>query len=438
MIVPVSSAGTGVKMHIDIDIALFSNICYNKTRYAYTWSTQARMISLPVRRQGSFRLFAVIGTLLMLSMLVVVSTRVHAASSEAVSRSGRHVLTIHDGANEKGIFTEADTLGDALKEAGVVIDDNDVTEPRLDEKLVAATYEVNIYRARPVVVVDGFKRTKVITPYQTAKQIAKQANIELHDEDNVTFGASSDIMRDGALETLTIQRATPFTFVFYGKTIQSYTMAATVGEMLAGKNITLQSNDVLSVKASTPIVAGMKVELWRDGKQTVTREEKINYPVRQIKDADRPAGYRKIQTPGVKGEKVVTYDVVMKNGKELSKKAIKTVLVKEPKEQVEVVGTKIEGPEAIIAKIRAAAAAKGIDAQRVLIIAKCESGLNPRSDSGYYKGLFQHDPTYWAGRAAKYGFAGASYFDVDAQIAVSTSMMAGGGWSHWGCDPGPQ
>ena len=371
-------------------------------------------------------------------LLLVVSTRVAATPVDEASRSGRHVLTIHDGASEKGIFTEADTLGEALKEAGVVLDSNDVTEPHLDEKLVAATYEVNIYRARPVVIVDGQRRTKVLTPYQTAKQIAEQAGIQLHDEDRAQLGVSDNIMRDGALQTLTIARATPFSFVFYGKVIPSYTMASTVGEMLAQKNIELKDHDRLSVDKAKPITAGMKVELWREGKQVVTREETANFSVRQIKDANQPFGYRKVQTPGVKGEKVVTYELVVKNGKEVSKRAIKTVVTKQPKEQVEVVGAKVEGPEAIIAKIRAAAAAKGIDAQRVLMIARCESGFNPRADSGYYKGIFQHDPNYWAGRAAKYGYGGASYFDVDAQIGVSTSMMAGGGWSHWGCDPGPQ
>lgn len=396
------------------------------------------MISLPAKHQGLLRLVVAIATVIVSFMIIAISSRVYALPAESISRSGRHVLTIHDGAKEQGIYTDAKTLGEALKEAGVILDDNDVTEPKLDEELVAPTYEINVYRARPVVIIDGNKRTKILTPYQTAKQVVEQAGMKLHDEDQAVFGVSDDIMRDSALVTLTIDRATAFNFVFYGKDIQAYTRAKTVGEMLKQKGITLQSNDVLSVAATTPIVAGMKVELWRDGRQTVTRNEPIDFPVRQIEDANREAGYRKIQTPGVKGEKIVTYDMVMKNGKELSKEALKTVVVSQPKEQVEIVGTKIEGPEAIIAKIRAAAAAKGIDAQRVLMIAKCESGFNPRSDSGYYKGLFQHDPTYWPGRAARYGFAGASYFDVDAQIAVSTSMMAGGGWSHWGCDPGPQ
>ena len=115
---------------------------------------------------------------------------------------------------------------------------------------------------------------------------------------------------------------------------------------------------------------------------------------------------------------------------------IQSVTILEAKEQVERVGTKrppVAGPAEIISKINAASAAKGIDGNRVAAIAKCESGFNPYADSGYYKGLFQHDPNYWPARASKYGYSGASIFDVDAQIGVSTSMMAEGGWSHWGC-----
>ena len=117
------------------------------------------MKSLVIHRPSYIRLFLAVGAVLVAMLLLIVSTRVNAASEEAVSRSGRHVLTIHDGATERGVFTEADTLGEALREAGVVVDDNDVTEPRLDEKLVAPTYEVNIYRARPVVIIDGERRT---------------------------------------------------------------------------------------------------------------------------------------------------------------------------------------------------------------------------------------------------------------------------------------
>ena len=373
------------------------------------------MKSLVIHRPSYIRLFLAVGAVLVAMLLLIVSTRVNAASEEAVSRSGRHVLTIHDGATERGVFTEADTLGEALREAGVVVDDNDVTEPRLDEKLVAPTYEVNIYRARPVVIIDGERRTKVLTPYQTAKQIVEQAGLQLHDEDEVRLGVSDDIMRDGALQTLTIRRATPFTFVFYGKVIPSYTMTATVGEMLAQKKIELKENDVLSVPATTAITAGMKVELWRNGKQTITREETVEFPVRRIEDANQKVGYRKVQTPGVKGEKVVTYEVNMKNGQELSKKAIKTVVTKEPTEQVEVVGTKpsFSGDfAAALAKLRA-----------------CEAGGNyANKRNPLYRGAYQFSYQTWA----NYG----GYYDpADAPPAVqdqaARALYERRGWQPW-------
>jgi hypothetical protein len=68
-------------------------------------------------------------------------------------------------------------------------------------------------------------------------------------------------------------------------------------------------------------------------------------------------------------------------------------------------------------------------------IARCESGLNPNSvgGGGLYLGVYQQHSKYWAARAARYGFAGASPFDANANVAVSIAMMRGGMYSHWGC-----
>lgn len=373
------------------------------------------MTPLSIHRQRYFRLFAAIGIVLVMALLLVASARAYATPTEVASRSGRHVLTIHDGVNEKGVFTEAETLGDALTEAGVVLDDNDVTEPRLDEKLVAPTYEVNIYRARPVVIIDGERRTKVLTPYQTAKQIAKQAGLELHDEDQTSLGVSDNIMRDGALQTLTIRRATPFTFVFYGKKTQSYTMAKTVGDMLAQKKIVLGANDTLSASLETPITAAMTVELWRNGKQTVTQEEEVAFPTRRIEDANQKVGYRKVETPGVKGTKLVTYDIEMKNGKELQRTAVKTVITKEPAEQVEVVGTKpsFSGDfAAALAKLRA-----------------CEAGGNyANKRNPLYRGAYQFSYGTWGN---KYGIYDPADATPAQQDQAARELYERRGWQPW-------
>jgi hypothetical protein len=68
-------------------------------------------------------------------------------------------------------------------------------------------------------------------------------------------------------------------------------------------------------------------------------------------------------------------------------------------------------------------------------IAKCESGLrtNASGGGGKFLGVFQQHRDYWPKRAARYGFAGASPLDANANIAVSIAMMRTMGYGHWSC-----
>lgn len=256
------------------------------------------------------------------------------------TRSKDRLVTIHDRGNERVILTNAVTIRQALQEADIILDGNDTVEPALGEKLVANTYYVNIYRARPVIVVDGAIRQKIMTPFQTADKIAEDAGLDLHDEDKTSLRATQDIVAEGAGTELSIDRATPFTLGLYGKKEQAYTQATTVGDMLKEKNITLGPNDAVSVNAQTAIVAGMTVDIWRNGKQTITEDKEIPFETEKIQDADREVGYHEIKTPGVKGKKSVTYEIETQNGKESSRKEIQSVVLEQSKKQVEVIGTK--------------------------------------------------------------------------------------------------
>lgn len=274
------------------------------------------------------------------SLIIIIGVmfvpRVHAMTPD----SGQRLITIHDGDQTKGVITRETTLRQVFVEAGVAIDSHDRVEPGIDEELVASHYEINIYRARPVMIVDGAVRTKIMTPYVAAKQIAADAQIVLQDEDIATMTANTNMVSEGAGLQLSIKRATPFTFVFYGTKTQSYTQAKTVGDMLASKGITLEANDTLSVPASTPITANMTVELWRDGKQTATEEQNIAFETEKIHDADRPVGYRQVKTPGIVGKRTVTFEIEMRNGKEVARREIQSVVTKASSAQVEIVGVK--------------------------------------------------------------------------------------------------
>lgn len=338
----------------------------------------------------SGRYVGLIAGVFLLFFIFGVFTNANAATTDK-ARDGR-LVTIHDRGEERVILTHAQTIRDALADAHVVVVDQDSVEPGLDEPLVATDYTVNIYRARPVVVVDGAMRTKVLTSAQTQDAIAADAGISLHDEDEADLSQSQNIIGDGASVILTIKRATEIHLNLYGTTTTAYTQAKTVGEMLDSKHLVLGKNDTLSVDRDEPITAGMTIALWRNGVQTSTVQEDIPFTVREVQDFDQPVGYHKIQTPGTKGHRVVTYEITIKNGKEVRRKAIQTVVLEKSKEQVVVVGAAL--PAGSHQDWMEEAGMSPSNYGFIDFIFTHESHWNPaaRNPSGLYVGLGQTSP----------------------------------------------
>lgn len=271
---------------------------------------------------------------------VLLLSHVAGAEAEQSSQSTQKILTIYDNGKERGVFTEAKTLREALKRAEIILDEHDATEPSLDYELVASKYIVNIYRARPVLVVDGDFKARIMTAHRSAKQIAKEVGLTLRDEDRAVMQRSEGIVEDGASEKMVITRAVPFIFDFYGKKKKEYTAAATVGELLDDNKIVLEDSHRVRPSVSTPIKKGMTVKLWREGKQTITTDEVIKFKTKEIRDADKPRGYEQVKTKGENGERTVTYDIEVKNGKEIYRKEIESIVSKKPVDKVVVIGVK--------------------------------------------------------------------------------------------------
>lgn len=288
----------------------------------------ATVVSLSL---GVLGLFAV-------SVLMIFSTK----SADAQSEGGR-LITVHDRGTETAFITTKETLKEALSEHGIELEAKDAVEPAAEEKLVAPDYQVNIYRARPVTVIDGATRQKIVTPYQSAERIVQDAGIALNPEDTTKLERSDDIISDGAGLQLTIDRATPLTLDLFGAKTDIRTQAVTFGDMLKEKNIKLGSSDMASVSMDAPVVAGMEVRVWREGKQTVSAEEEVAFETEQIKDADRTVGYKEVQTVGKAGKRTATYEVEIQNGIEVGRIEIASLVTEAPVKQVEVIGTKPKG-----------------------------------------------------------------------------------------------
>jgi uncharacterized protein YabE (DUF348 family) len=325
--------------------------------------------------------FAIAGSV---SALLMNAAMAQGTESDPQPTSDERLISLHDRGVERTILTKARTVREALKAAQVdIAEGQDVVEPGLDEELIATKYNVNIYRARPVTIIDGALRQRVITAHQTPKQIAKVANITLYPEDKVV-AHSGDLLVHGADTVFEIDRATPVSLTLYGKQTEVRTHVATVGELLKEKNITLGKDDTLSLPASAPITNGMQIELWRNGTQTVSVDEEIGFTTEKIQDANRDPSYHEVKERGENGKKTVTYEIEMRNGVEISRKEIASVTAKEPKKQVEVVGAKFTytgGP---------------LSEAQIQALGMCESGMTATRNSGNgFYGAFQFMSSTW-------------------------------------------
>lgn len=101
--------------------------------------------------------------------------------------------------------------------------------------------------------------------------------------------------------------------------------------------------------------------------------------------------------------------------------------------------------------VRNAARKYGVDENYLVRIATCETTMNPSSvNYGYWEdsngtpmgsvgqkyypsGLIQHITRYWPARAAKYGWAGASVFNAQANAEVTAQMFRDGMSGLWAC-----
>ena len=210
-------------------------------------------------------------------------------SSFAEGKSpSRHLVRVYDRGEEKTIVTNALTVRQALQSAKISIDEKmDTVEPNIDMELTGSKYQVNIFRARPITIVDGNKRLKITTAEQTPALIAKAAGMTLYREDKTQFTNSENLLVNGA---------------------------------------------------------GLVMKIERSKQRTVTEEADINFQIEQVKDDSQPIGFKSVRQLGEKGVRKITYRVEVDSEREVSRREMSSEIMRQPKKQVEIIGTKPKNP----------------------------------------------------------------------------------------------
>lgn len=264
-------------------------------------------------------------------------------NGQTIGASDSKVIQLYIDGESRTVPTRAQTVGDMLSRAGIELREGDVVEPAADSPIISQEYSINVYRAKPVTVVDnkGFKVTKKVID-STPSDMAKRAGATVYPEDKVDVSAADEALKSGVIGAqVTIDRATPTTINLYGNTIATRTRAQTVGELLDEKNIKTIAGDTVQPSRETPITDTTQVFITSFGKQLATAEEVIAPPEEKVSDPNALAGSKRVAEEGAPGKKIVTYEIQLQNGKEVSRRAIQEVIAVQPAKRVISEGTKV-------------------------------------------------------------------------------------------------
>lgn len=124
----------------------------------------------------------------------------------SADKQADRLVTFHDRGRDRVILTKAKTVQEALRDADISVSPQDVVEPNIDSELLSSDSAVIIYRSRPVLIIDGALRQKIITAAASPNEIAAAAGLTaLSDIDKAKI-TEGDFIKDGASNVLTIER----------------------------------------------------------------------------------------------------------------------------------------------------------------------------------------------------------------------------------------
>ncbi len=353
-----------------------------------------------------------------------------ASSSKVSLASDSHLVQVYVDGAASVVATNSATVSDLLKEQKIEVNDIDRIEPAANSQVVEGMH-VNVYRARPYMIVDGDKRFVINSPFRSPHAVARSAGLELFPEDNIFIELNQDIAGESFVgHKLIVNRATPVNLQLDGHKLVMRTHKSTVGEFLKENNITLGEADIVNQPMDQSITANLEIGIVRVGREVVAEEITIPFPTRFVVDYSLPYGERKIEQAGQPGSVITSYEITRHDGTEVSRVIISKTTISQPVAEIVIKGGLIvptySSNEQILRALR-----------------ECETRGNYQANTGNgYYGAYQFMIPTWnrtAQRMNKMEWYEVSPYKAppdiqDAFVLNNARASSGGFWSqHPGC-----
>jgi uncharacterized protein YabE (DUF348 family) len=305
----------------------------------------------------------------------------------------KHVTITVDG-QQREITTLAGSVQGALSSAGLQTGSHDVLAPAADSQ-IADGAQIALERARLLTLTINGEQRDVWTTADTVDEALRQLG-----QDPSTFELSADRSREIPLTGLTVTANNLHTVALSdagAAAVSVQSGARTVGDLLAGQNITLAATDTVTPDVATAVTDGLQVTVTRIAVTTLNETVDVPPTDQQIDDPAIDKGTSVVAVAGTPGKQDVVTQVTTTNGVETARQEVSRTTVTEPTPNQVHVGSKstldVQGSRVFFHDTEFGVNWDGL--------AFCESTNNPHAvnnPAGYLStyGLFQFDLPTWA------------------------------------------
>ncbi|MGM7724487.1 ubiquitin-like domain-containing protein [Metabacillus sp. Hm71] len=252
----------------------------------------------------------------------------------------KDTVALNVNGKEEKIRTHADTVGALLKELDIDYRQEDHISPAASKR-IEGNMEIVYEASKPVKLAIGEKRRTIWTTADTVKELIEQENLDVTEHDKIEPALDTKIEKN---LSLTIDKAFKLALNVGDQKQQVWTTSTTVADFLKEHNIKLNKLDEVKPALTEKIDAKSTITVTRIEKVTDVVEEPIAFNVVTKKDSSLEKGEQKIIESGKEGKQKKHFEIVIKNGKEFSRKLLKTETVEESEARVVALGTKAVQP----------------------------------------------------------------------------------------------
>lgn len=254
----------------------------------------------------------------------------------------KSVSLVTDG-KEREIRTHAKTVEELLEQENINYKKQDYVFPKVNTELKNEMEVVWKPAALITLTIDGEEK-KVWTTTNTVKEFLKENQVEVSKYDQLNISKNRKVKQGLKIN---LEKAFQIVVNDGGKTSTVWSTSTTVVDFLEQQGIKLNKLDRVEPELDKMINGKSNVTVTRVEKVTDVVEEPINFATITKKDNTLKSGNQQVVQEGKNGKIEKTYEVILENGEEVSKKLVSEKVIKEATDKVVAVGTKTETTQVV-------------------------------------------------------------------------------------------